>query len=379
MPHAVSLQCLIGSAAALAVLTAGCASTKHPHGMDRAPASSVAQITASPQADDTRQLWADLWRTPLAAPVEDPKDAAYLGAPSWPARLLACQLPLNVATDRAWALTDENLLPPATRALWHANGLRLGVLSEAKWEAFRQALNGQEKNAPRHQGVMAQKLVTFTLRPFAEPLHKGHGLPTRTALALDTTLPPFAPAVRPLAVAFGDRMQLLVQGDFQDKTLAGLAFIPHLHHPDYFFGGIEPPKAWEKEAQGLQLTELTTPKWQPKPGQLLVIGLWWPWKVDPAKIEAEKIAAAKAEAQAAEAKTANSAAEQPPAKPLATTLAKPLEKPLDGAEKKQTTTPADDLVLSPTAPPLLPSLGRALFTAQNGEGDYQVLLVVGVK
>ncbi len=324
-------------------LPSGCAAVKHRRGMNRIPAASTMPVTDDRQ-DDTQQLWADLWRTPLAAPVEDPKDAAYLGAPSSPARLLACQLPLRIATDRAWALTDETLLPPPTRARWHANGLRVGVLSASKWEAFRQALNGREKGAPPHQGVMAQKMITLTVRPFAEPLHKGDALPADAPLPLDTTLPPFAPARQILPVASGDRMQLLAQGDFQAKALTGLTLIPHLHHPAYFFGGAEPPKAWEKEAQGRQITELGTPKWQPKPGQLLVIGLWWPWKKESSNTEV-----------------------------------KPAEKTAEKPGEKTANPPADDLVISPIAPPFLPSLGRALFTSQNGEGEYQVLLVLGVK
>lgn len=335
--------------AALAALSAGCAAQPPASGRNRAPVETVKAAPMDPQ-----HPFAAL---PATAAPTDGDNADYLAAASVPVRTLSCLLPLRIATDRAWALTDESVLPAPTRALWHGNGLRLGYLPEAKWEDFRSALNGQEKNAKTNAGVMAQQIASFTLRPFPEPLHKGGPLPRGLALPLDKTLPPFAPNGEPLPVFDGDRAQLMALAAFDGKNFAGLTLTPHLHHPLPILGFDDPlkgpPKAWEKEAQGTSITALSTAPLHPPAGKLLVVGLWWPWKIEKPEGAPESKADEKAE------KTADAD--------------KPKEQPKEKGKEE------DGLTLSATPPPLPLSIGRAMFTSYQNGGEFQLILLVKVK
>lgn len=49
-------------------------------------------------------------------------------------------LPLNRPIETAWAELDEGVLPDLSRAVWNANGLRLGVLDAGNANAFGEAL-----------------------------------------------------------------------------------------------------------------------------------------------------------------------------------------------------------------------------------------------
>ncbi len=332
-------------------MAAGCAHEQV--GLGRLPVPSAAvpgQNTAHADA-----LWDELRKSAIT-PAEGGDDAAYINAPKAPAVSLTCQLPLNAPTDRAWALTDEDVLPADLRALWNANGLRIGMLREAKWEAFRGALNRQEKNAPAHAGVTVQNRAAFAVRPFPEPLHRGGALPRGLQLPLDRTLPPLAPKITLMETFAGDRLQLLGQAAFLNGKLDTLTLTPHLHRPapvlviDPEKG---PPKAWEKEIQG-QLISALAAQIRPRAGELIVVGFHRPW--------------------AMELPPETAAGNANPGGPSGEKTA-----PKTGEKDGPPADPGEALVLSATPPPLTLTLGRALFTAFRDGTEVQVLLVIGTK
>lgn len=353
----------------LPLLLAACATEPARTGMNRGPVKSLEGPSTQKDENPSLDLWTKLRSGAPAAPEMEAMDARYLASPGAPLRTLACMLPRDTATDRAWKLVDENALPTATRALWHANGLRLGFLPEAKWEEFRQAVNASEKNAKTNAGVLTQELSAFTLRAVPEPLRKGGRMPGRVVFPLDTTLPPFAPALAPVTAFEGDRVQLLATGAWSGSTLSGISLVPHLHHPQSLLGESlqtldaegkpRSLKPWEKELQGQTLAALATPTLMPPKGQVLVLGLWWPWKKSAAEIKAEGLKMSEAEKAVAESGR--------------------LDKKPKADKKKDGQTAEEDLRLRNTPPPMPLTLGRALFTLTQGNGEFQVILVVGVR
>ncbi|MEM6854191.1 MAG: hypothetical protein AAF911_07640 [Planctomycetota bacterium] len=94
----------------------------------------------------------------------------------WVSRKLA--VPLEQSTEDAWAEANEDVLSPLSRAVWNANGLRVGVLPAARGRAFSDALGSTLD--PRDTQILSYS--------FPEDVRESP--PLRAEFFADLTVPP---------------------------------------------------------------------------------------------------------------------------------------------------------------------------------------------
>ena len=251
---------------------------------------------------------------PIRPPVDPagPAEAAGLSA-----AVTRVTLPLGVSLEPAWREVDEDVLPPLTRGVWRANGLRAGVLPADRLGAFLDGLppvwEDRSFRVVKPDGpVLLRRSPPLVLPVFA-----------------DLTVPPYAPRLEEL---LGHRAALLVE--FSEAPAAGgldLRLTPLHQKPA---ASLYPRTAAEKEREGRAFVELALRLRVPR-GDYAVLGL---------------------ARDAAGLPTAAELAAPPEAPPVAPTQ------------------PAPAGLLPP---PLPPNLGRALFTLPaEARGEPQVLLLL---
>ena len=180
-------------------------------------------------------------------------------------------LPLKYPLGDAWSVVDEQVLPKLARTAWNRNGLRVGLLHRAQVQAFYSEL-------PDLQGVHDSNVVTG-LHPV--PVLRSPGLPD--TVTVDLTIPPGA--VYEKQIRRG-RMQLLARILDQSVRTVRFEILPHHFKPNRMTSGrfirdqgrvrYQPRSALEKELDGSIFRELAL-QVDVSPGQVLVIGMYWPW------------------------------------------------------------------------------------------------------
>ena len=90
-------------------------------------------------------------------------------------------LPLDRPLEAAWAELDETILPPLSRAVWNANGLRVGLLDASDAGGFGDAL-GTPDDVGRQNLVVIDRPTVLRESP-----------PLRADFVADLTRPPAAP------------------------------------------------------------------------------------------------------------------------------------------------------------------------------------------
>ncbi len=180
-------------------------------------------------------------------------------------------LPLKYPLDDAWSVVDEQVLPKLVRTAWNRNGLRVGLLHHAQVQAFYSEL-------PDLRGVHDSNVVTG-LHPV--PVLRSPSLPD--TVTVDLTIPPGA--VYEKQIRRG-RMQLLARILDQSVRMVRFEILPHHFKPNRMTSGrfirdqdrvrYQPRSALEKELDGLIFRELAL-QVDVSPGQVLVIGMYWPW------------------------------------------------------------------------------------------------------
>lgn len=156
-------------------------------------------------------------RLPQEAGSTDRQGSTDDGQPAAVLHVAQLDVPLNVPTEPAWALTSEQGLDPAMTAAWQANGIRLGLLKADDYEAFVQAL--PQDYPPRY------KRTTLTEQPTActtTPKHKDG--------SVIRLIQPPAQRMSNVQVGPG-RFQFLAQLQQTPNGVARLRLTPHHHQP----------------------------------------------------------------------------------------------------------------------------------------------------
>jgi len=226
-------------------------------------------------------------------------------------------LPLDLPTDPAWEVIDENAFPQITQSVWNANGLRVGLVSRSKLEAMAKAL-------PQAQGVQNSRTLGSD---HPTPVRRSPRL--RGVVTVDLTIPPMS--VREQQIT-GGHVQLLMHLDRNGSFY----LVPH-HH--VLQTTLLPRSALEKELEGQVFRELSIGT-RLNGQDVLAVGLYRPWPL-----------------MAAE--------EQTP----------PEDEPGNPALTPETadTTPVYDLSNTPA---LANNLGRALLTGGLNHQPTQTLLLI---
>ncbi|MEM9882118.1 MAG: hypothetical protein AAF800_04285 [Planctomycetota bacterium] len=183
-----------------------------------------------------------------------------------PVRWVSRQLtvPLARPIEGAWAACDESVLPELTRAVWNANGLRLGVLRAGEAARFGEALGPA--------GAWDGQLLVYD---YPEVLRETR--PLRAEFVTDLTVPP-GPTRRESFTR--GRLRLLVASRPAPGGGKVVTLTPQHHRPR---ASLLPRSALEKRLDGRVFTELAV-ELDVRPGEAVLVGLY---RVEPAPTEAE--------------------------------------------------------------------------------------------
>jgi hypothetical protein len=186
-------------------------------------------------------------------------------------RVQVLDLPLRHSLDKAWSAVNEQVVPELARAVWNANGLRVGLLVPGKWNALMDELPPALSAHERQIATSGDPIAICR-----SPLLPG-------PLTVDRTIPPMA--VREQQVR-GGRMQLLARVIPRPGGATVLELAPHHFKPEPIARGkitrradrvhFEPRTAQEKELDGTVFSDLAL-QFEMDSGRTLVIGLYWPW------------------------------------------------------------------------------------------------------
>ncbi|MEM9415337.1 MAG: hypothetical protein AAGA29_07665 [Planctomycetota bacterium] len=174
-------------------------------------------------------------------------------------------VPLDQSTDNAWAVTDEDAFPAITRSIWHANGLRLGLLGEDDVEAFAEHM-------PEVLELFETQVYTSS-HPVA--VMRTPRLRDSMRIPVDLTLPPAPPHNETILGGEDGKLQLLARLEIEDgKTYVVLT--PHHAQPDG--NRLQPRDLLERELEGRMYDELAI-RVELTDDRLLIVGLYWPWPI----------------------------------------------------------------------------------------------------
>ncbi|XAM00363.1 hypothetical protein OT109_03035 [Phycisphaeraceae bacterium D3-23] len=174
-------------------------------------------------------------------------------------------VPLDQSTDNAWAVTDELAFPAITRSIWHANGLRLGLLGEEDVEAFAQHM-------PEVLELFETQVYTSS-HPVA--VMRTPRLRDSVRIPVDLTLPPAPPHNETILGGDDGKLQLLARLEVEyGKTYVVLT--PHHAQPNP--GRLQPTDLLERELEGRMYDELAI-RVELTDDRLLIVGLYWPWPI----------------------------------------------------------------------------------------------------
>ncbi len=252
----------------------------------------------------------------------DPGETVALHATTCLARTVL--LPLNRPTEVAWATLDQTILPELSRAVWNANGLRVGILKAADANDFGAALGPPDR-------LSDQSLIVIDLDTELRESPK-----LQATFFADLTRPP---APQHIETFTGHKARMLISA----RPSAGGATITLT--PQHFMpkASLVVRKPLEKLLDGRVFKELAASV-EIRPGQALVLGYALPAALRPPLPE-----------EPDDADTPNPAADIAPDAP---------------------DTPTPDLDIDPQTLPL--DLGRALFTEGRTPREQQRLIVLTV-
>ena len=251
-------------------------------------------------------------------------------------------LPLNISMEPAWSYVDESVISPSHRTLLNHNGIRVGLLPMSRLSDF-------DKAAVRHI-VLSRYKAIGSMR--ANQLIR-RPLGNRGAV-VELTLPPDVPQSY---TARNGAVQLLHQAVRSPQGGVSLRLLPHHHLVQT---SVQLRNHLDTEFDGRPFQELAVTL-NPTPGDLVVVGLYWPWPLRPQTppIATEEVIPDDAPTQSPvqDVESYHNVPEPAPtpAPPAAPELP-PYEKPAH----------------------LPPSLGAALFTGQQVGRPAQILYLIRV-
>ena len=271
---------------------------------------------------------------PTAAPVD------------WLARRIL--IPLDHPTEEVWQLTDETILPDASRAVWNGNGLRVGLLNVNQADEFGPTLGNVLEVQDTH------------IRNVGEPELLRRSPPLRAEFFADLTVPPL-----PVTKEYFSRgrLQLLMTSRPRGDGSALLTLLPQHYFPRSSF---VPRTAAEKLLDGRIYDELGIDL-NLGPREALLIGYYQ----TPPPEAPDDNAPADSDPPPADPDTTGAGSEiaplrpsQPPTREQAAENQPPVEAESGPPAKEQATTEVEL------------NLGRGLFTTGATDRDRQILILI---
>jgi len=285
-------------------------------------------------------------------------------------------VPLDQPLDNAWNVVDELAFPAITRGMWHANGLRLGLLGEDDVQPFAAGM-------PEVLELYETQLFTSD-----HPLPVMHTPRLRSGarIPMELTTPPNAPRRETIRGGNEGKLQLLAQLEVEgDKTF--LILTPHHYQPDHLRLG--PRDILERELDGRLYHELAI-RIELRHDRLLVVGLYWPWPFEEQLVD--PVADANGQAQSLPEidftwlTQATSNLADDPAAPPAHLRVDPAPRPeVDAPDDEDINEGDDNTPTEPAtirrvrvAPPLPVHFGRSLLTGTRARQPVQTLLLISL-
>lgn len=279
-------------------------------------------------------------------------------------------VPLDQSTDDAWALINEQVVPPVTRGAWRGNGLRIGLL--------------QRDQLDRYSAVMPQPVgfsrMLMNRSTYPAPIVETPKLRSNVRFEVDLTLPPRPRLVEKANGGESSTLRLLAQVQTLDDGRHTLVLTPQHHIPSPL--NLIPRDPIEKEMDGRVYDELALRVVLGK-DQIAVIGLHWPWPMSEVIEEDEPVAPSTVDRVSLHTSTGLRATERDdPAAPPAhlrdfDRALQDGDKPIDQRDRPQPVEPEPRYERA--APPLERSLGSMLFTGTRIRQPVQTILMITIE
>ena len=175
-------------------------------------------------------------------------------------------VPLDESTDDAWAIINEQIVPPVTRGAWRGNGLRLGLLPKDKLDAYSEAM-------PK---PVAFSRVMINKSDYSVPIIETARLRKDVLFEVDLTRPPRPRQIEKIKGGESSTLRMLARIETEADGRHTLVLTPQHHIPSPF--DLVPRDPLEKEMDGRVYDELSV-RLTPGPNQVVVVGLHWPWPI----------------------------------------------------------------------------------------------------
>lgn len=183
------------------------------------------------------------------------------------ATIRRADIPLDQATDDAWAFINEQVVPPVTRGAWRGNGLRIGLLSRDQLDEYAEvmpqpvAFSRMQINRSTHPATIIE---TPKLRPSLR-------------FETDLTLPPRLRKVETIKGGKNSTLRLLARIETQPEGQHTLILTPQHYIPSPL--NLIPRDPFEKDMDGRVYDELSL-RVSLNRDQIAVVGLHWPWPMN---------------------------------------------------------------------------------------------------
>jgi len=280
-------------------------------------------------------------------------------------------LPLDQPLDEVWQTIDEEGFPAITRGVWRANGMRLGLLTEDRLEAFSQRM-------PELVDMFESKVMVGAR---AMPIMYTPRLPGDLSFPLDLTRPPAPPNVVRIEGGHSGRFQLLASLEKDEQGRTFITLTPHHYLPKPNL--LEPRDIIESQLDGRVYDELAI-RVEVTDDRLLVVGLHWPWPLVEQDVETTQSTPEQPRPGQYEWQVAQTDAGGDPAAPPSHLRSRQAEEP-DEADTPSPPRQDDAEQAEPSgarfvrvAPALPMHLGRVLLTGRRDNKRVQSLLLISI-
>lgn len=286
------------------------------------------------------------------------------------AMIRRADVPLNEATDDAWAFINEQVVPPVTRGAWRGNGLRIGLLPRDQLDQYAEAMP-QPVAFSRMQMNHSTHPVTIIETPKLRPSLR---------VEADLTLPPRPRKIETIKGGNNSTLRLLARIETQPDGQHTLILTPQHYIPSPL--NLIPRDPFEKDMDGRVYDELSL-RVRFNRDQIAVVGLHWPWPMGEA-LEQE-VPQASSDASRVPRRTSAGLPATDPADPAAPPMhlqdfddaLDDGDAPLDPPESSNTADPKPRY--ERIAPPLKTSFGSTLLTGTRIRQPVRTVLLITIQ
>ena len=173
-------------------------------------------------------------------------------------------LPLDEPTDDAWAIVNEDVVPPLTRGVWQGNGMRLGVLRRDQLDAYTEVM----------PELLAFGETLINRSPHPVPIIETAQLRDDVRFQIDLTRPPMPRQVETVQGGQASTLRLLARIETEEDGQHTLVLTPQHYIPSPY--DLLPRDPLEKELDGRVYEELTVRLTLGR-DEIAVVALHWPW------------------------------------------------------------------------------------------------------